>query len=66
MQHFLKIVIPLEVTNMVQNEPPLDLYVLPTQLVKVTLGTKADYCIALDTSEAKEDEYLRIAAVRKR
>ena len=29
------------------------------------MGTKADDCIALDTSEAKEDEYFRIEAMRK-
>ena len=29
------------------------------------LGTKADDCIALDTSESKEDKYFRIAAMRK-
>ena len=30
------------------------------------MGTKADDYIALDTSEAKEDEYFRIAEMRKR
>ena len=39
---------------------------LPTQLVKVTLDTKSDDCIALDTSEAKEDETFRIAEMRKK
>ena len=39
---------------------------LPTQLVKVTLDTKADDCIALDTSKAKEDEDFRIAEMGKR
>ena len=62
----MKTFLPLVITNTVPNEPPLDLPGLPTQLVKVTLGTKADDCIALDTSEAKEDEDFRIAAMRKR
>ena len=56
MEHFEKTVLPLAVTNTVPNEPPLELTGLPTQLVKVRLGTKAYDCIALDTSEAKEDE----------
>ena len=56
MEHFVKTVIPLAVTNKVLNEPPLEIPGLPTQLVKVTLGTKSDDCIALNTSEAKEDE----------
>ena len=46
----MKTVIPLDVTNTVPNEPPLDLPGPPTKLVKVTLGTKADDCITLDTS----------------
>ena len=66
MEHFLKIVTPFDVTNTVLNEPPLELPGLPTQLVNVMLGTKADDCIALDTSEAKEDEDFRIAAMRMR
>ena len=66
MENFVKTVIPLDVTNTVPNEPPLDLPGLPTKLVKVTLGTKADYFIALDTSDAKVDEYFRISAMRKR
>ena len=66
MEHFVKTFLPLAVTNTVPNEPPLELPGLPTQLVEVMLGTKADYCIALDTSEAKEDEDFRIAAMRKR
>ena len=49
----MKTVIPLAVTNTVPNEQPLELPGLPTQLVKVTLGTKAYDCIALNTSEAK-------------
>ena len=59
-------VLPLAVTNTVPKEPPLELTGLPTQLVKVALGTKADDCISLDMSEAKEDEYFRIAEMRKR
>ena len=39
---------------------------LPTQLVKVTLDTKSDDCIALDTSEAKEDGYFSIAEMVKK
>ena len=66
MEHFVKTVIPLAVTNKVTNEPPLEIPGLPTQLVKVTLGTKSDDCIALNTSEAKEDEDFRIAEMRKR
>ena len=66
MDHFLKTVLPLVVTNTVPNEPPIELPGLPTHLVNVTLGTKADYCIALDTSEAKEDENFRIAGMRKK
>ena len=66
MEHFLKTVIPLDVTNTVPNETPRELPGLPTQLVKVTLGTKADDCIALNTSEAKEDEDFRISEMRKR
>ena len=53
MENFLKTFLLLAVTNTVPNEPPLELPGLPTQLVKVTLGTKVDDCIALDTSEAK-------------
>ena len=53
MEHFVKTVLPLAVTNTVPNEPPLDLPGLPTKLVNVTLGTKADDCISLDMSEAK-------------
>ena len=30
------------------------------------MGTKADDCIALDTSESKEYKYFSIAAIRKR
>ena len=66
MEHFVKTVLPLDVTNTVPNEPPLELPGLPTQLVNVTLGTKADDSIALNTSEAKEDENFRIATMRKR
>ena len=66
MEHFVKTVLPLAVTNKVLNEPPLEIPGLLTQLVKVTLGIKADDCIALDTSETKEDEYFRIAAMRNR
>ena len=62
----MKTVLPLDVTNTVPNELPLELTGLPTQSVKVTLGTKADDCIALDTSEAKENEDFRILAMRKR
>ena len=47
MEQFMKTVLPLAVTNTVPNEPPLEL-------------TKAVYCIALDTSEAKDDEDFRI------
>ena len=66
MDNFFKTVLPLAVTNTVTNEPPLELPGLPTQLVKVTLGTKAYDFIVLDTSEAKEDEDFRISAMRKR
>ena len=66
MEHFLKTVIHLDVTNTVPNEPPLELPGLPTQLVNVKLVTKADDCIALATSEAKEDENFRIEAMSKR
>ena len=66
MENFVKTVLPLAVTDTVPNEPPLELPGLPTQLVKVTLGTKADDCIALNTSEAKEDEDFRIAPMSKR
>ena len=59
----MKTVLPLAVTDTVPNEPPLELPGLPTQLVKVTLGTKADDCIVLNTSEAKEDEDFRISAM---
>ena len=62
----MKTVLPLSVTNIVLNEPPLELPGLPTQLVNVTLGTKSDDCIALDTSEAKEDASFRISEMRKR
>ena len=62
----MKTFLPLAVTNTVPNEPPLEIPGLPTQSVKVTLGTKADDCIALDTSEAKENEDFRISAMRKR
>ena len=65
-EHFVKTVLPLAVTNTVPNELPLELPGLPTQLVNVTLGTKTDDCIALDTSEAKEDENFSISAMRKR
>ena len=62
----MKTVLTLAVTNTVPNEPQLELTGVPTQLVKVTLGTKADDCIALNTSKAKEDEDFRIATMRKR
>ena len=45
MEHFVKTFLPLAVTNTVPNEPPLELPGVPTQIVKVTLGTKADDCM---------------------
>ena len=62
----MKTVLPLDVTNTLPNEPPLDLPGLPTQLVKVSLGTEADDCIALNKSEDKEDNFFWIAEMRKR
>ena len=62
----MKNVLPLDITNKVPNERPLELPGLPTQLVKVMLGTKADDCIALDMSEPKKDEEFSIEAIRKR
>ena len=62
----MKTVLPLAVNNTVPNEPPLEIPGLPTQVVKVMLGTKADDCIALDMSEAKEDEDFRVTVMTKR
>ena len=66
LQSVVNTVLPISVTNTVPNESPLDIPALPTQLVNLTLGTKADDCIALDTSESKENEDFRISAMRKR
>ena len=66
MEYFVKTILSLDVTNTVPNEPSLELPGIPTQLLKVTLGSKADDCIVLDMSKAKEDEDFRIAAMRKR
>ena len=66
MDHFVKTVLPLAVNNTLPNEQPLELPGLSTQLVNVTLGTKADDRIELDSSEAKEYEDFRIAEMSKR
>ena len=66
MEHFVETVLPIAVNNTVPNEAPLELPGLPKQLVKVTLVTKSNDCIALDKSEAKEDEDFRIAPISKR
>ena len=66
MEHFVKTVLPLAKTQLVPQEPPLELPGLPTQLANVKLGTKAADCAALDTNGDEEEEAFRIQAMRKR
>ena len=62
--HFVRVVLPLEKTNTVPDEPPLALSCLPKSICR--LGTRAQDCIDLETSLGSEEMDFRLKALRKR
>ena len=64
LEHFVKVVLPLEKTHTVPDEPPLTLPGLPKSLCR--LGTRAQDCIDLETSLGSEEMGFRPKALRKR
>jgi hypothetical protein len=64
LEHFVRVVLPLEKTNTVPDEPPLALPGLPKSICR--LGTRAQDCIDLETSLGSEEMDFRLKALRKR